>query len=356
MKHTLFIAMLTAAAGSQVFAEETINTIISDATYTGEEYEAYGYVGALGLENDATSGNVNIAEGGNEDHQYHSVYGGYSINAYSVNGNKVTMDSGKVGTINGGSASGTGNSFGNSIVIKDGTPQALNGGVANEGASHDNIVIFMGGSTGAISGGKSYSGAAYNNQIHLVGKSAALTLKDAQDNVVECSGSASGITMGRVVAGSAATESYNNTIDIYGYGLQAQSLGGMNSLTFHLTNAQMSAAEPCITLSTSTARYALNFSEATLQVKALDVQEWTPGTTITLVQSKLAIEGLNSGTLVNITDASGTQVLAQGKLLLTDGEEQTHLLQMTVQGVPEPATGTLSLLALAGLCIRRRRK
>lgn len=37
------------------------------------------------------------------------------------------------------------------------------------------------------------------------------------------------------------------------------------------------------------------------------------------------------------------------------GEQDVKLVGKVVKGVPEPTTGTLSLLALAGLCIRRRK-
>ncbi len=37
------------------------------------------------------------------------------------------------------------------------------------------------------------------------------------------------------------------------------------------------------------------------------------------------------------------------------GNKDMLLVGKVVKGVPEPTTGTLSLLALAGLCIRRRK-
>ena len=40
----------------------------------------------------------------------------------------------------------------------------------------------------------------------------------------------------------------------------------------------------------------------------------------------------------------------------TTGEAGSADNQVTINAVPEPTTATLSLLALAGLCARRRRK
>ena len=51
-------------------------------------------------------------------------------------------------------------------------------------------------------------------------------------------------------------------------------------------------------------------------------------------------------------------VFQTGEIGFTGYEEGSHALNLVVGGgsVPEPTTGTLSLLALAGLCARRRRK
>ncbi|MDO5451424.1 MAG: autotransporter-associated beta strand repeat-containing protein [Akkermansia sp.] len=52
---------------------------------------------------------------------------------------------------------------------------------------------------------------------------------------------------------------------------------------------------------------------------------------------------------VTLKSASGEQMLGEVSF---QGDKAT----LTVKGIPEPTTGTLSLLALAGLCARRRRK
>ena len=48
--------------------------------------------------------------------------------------------------------------------------------------------------------------------------------------------------------------------------------------------------------------------------------------------------------------------LAMNQVGVVWGEHDVKLVGKLVKGVPEPATGSLSLLALAGLCARRRRK
>lgn len=54
---------------------------------------------------------------------------------------------------------------------------------------------------------------------------------------------------------------------------------------------------------------------------------------------------------VTLKSASGEQMLGEVNFQSESGD-----IKLTVKGVPEPTTGTLSLLALAGLCARRRRK
>ena len=51
-------------------------------------------------------------------------------------------------------------------------------------------------------------------------------------------------------------------------------------------------------------------------------------------------------------------VFQEGEIGFTGYEERSHALKLVANGkpTPEPTTGTLSLLALAGLCARRRRK
>ncbi len=355
MKHTLFIAMLTAAAGSQVFAGDTTLTEIQGATYVEA---AYGYVGNYGQGEDASGGNVSLLEAleGGDDLSNASVYGGYtrSESKASCYYNTVTMKGGMVGVINGSSTieGNGGEAHHNSVIMSNGLVNTINGGLADGGNVHDNVIIVSGGRVDSGIRVASSSGEVYDNHLHLVGKGAALTLHDAQGNDVVCQGSAEGLYVGGLNIAD-APNAHGNTVDLYGTAISAKRIKNAQIMNFHLEDGMATSNEIILTLTGDTKSYATDLQKVTFGINADAVEDWTAfeGKTITLVQAGWAIAGLDKPQQVNI--------MKDGKLLTTatlalagDGK----LLQMTVQGVPEPATGTLSLLALAGLCIRRRRK
>ena len=80
----------------------------------------------------------------------------------------------------------------------------------------------------------------------------------------------------------------------------------------------------------------------------------------------LTLNGVESGNPVVLNGVQFTYVgpkaddyvFQTGEIGFTGYEEGSHALNLVVGGgsVPEPTTGSLSLLALAGLCARRRRK
>ena len=80
----------------------------------------------------------------------------------------------------------------------------------------------------------------------------------------------------------------------------------------------------------------------------------------------LTLNGVESGNPVVLNGVQFTYVgpqssdytFQEGEIGFTGYENGSHALNLVVGGgsVPEPTTGTLSLLALAGLCARRRRK
>ena len=72
------------------------------------------------------------------------------------------------------------------------------------------------------------------------------------------------------------------------------------------------------------------------------------GEAITLFNSVEGIE-MENYVRVSLKSAGGEQMLGEVSF---QGDKAT----LSVKGIPEPTTGTLSLLALAGLCARRRRK
>lgn len=83
-------------------------------------------------------------------------------------------------------------------------------------------------------------------------------------------------------------------------------------------------------------------------------------------ETTLKLDGAVAGQTVNMNGVSFTYVgpkasdytFKAGEIGFTGYEHGSYALNLVVGGspTPEPTTGTLSLLALAGLCARRRRK
>ena len=330
MKTTLWITLLAAAlVGGQAFAEVTGTTI--------EEWEHEElmmlYYGKFATDESVSGGDVIIkADPEGVAPVVAGVWGGYAGTGSAI-GNTVTMTGGKVALIIGGESFLGGDSSNNEVIVTGGT-----------------IVD-------SLTGGASPMGIVSNNRVHLVGKGVSdVSIANAQGSISKYSysGGDDGITIGklRVYWPEDANAGEGNSLDIYGTGISVESITSMQILTFNITDGQITnpASESAISLTSTDS--ALNLTGVELQVNDIDVQEWTPGTTVTLVQAETAIEGLESGSMVNIKREN--QVVALGQLLL-DNENKT--LSLTVQGsVPEPTTGTLSLLALAGLASRRRRR
>ena len=294
-----------------------------------------------------------------------SIYGG---NGYTgASNNKVTMQGGNVSDfIYGGNGGKEGNSCNNTVIMTGGSVRMLYGGSSgNNYTPSGNVVIVTGGSiTGALMAGYNLGIGAQNNKVHLVGKGASnVTIADGQGTTSTYSytGVDAGISLTNVFGGYAPKTgiSTGNSIDIYGTGIEISGrFAYMQVLTFNITNDAVTALAPevAVTLTSTSPNDALDLTDIDLRVKDLNVEEWSAGMTVTLVQSTQAIQGLEDDKMVDITDATGAKV-AQGKLQLVNGTDGKHRLNLIVQGnVPEPATGTLSLLALAALASRRRRK
>lgn len=382
--------LATALLGGQVFAAEPTGTDIQGTTEISET-KYYG------LHTDdsrtATGGNVTVKKddsgevpasavvyGGCADEAaasnntvtmqggtVQSIYGGHGYTGAS--NNKVTMQGGNVSEfIYGGNGGTAGDSYNNTVIMTGGSVnKTIYGGASGDNyTASDNVVIVTGGSIKTLLIAGIAGAAARDNKVHLVGKGASnVNIADAQSNIGTYNGSNGGISLSNVIGGRATKTSIStgNSIDIYGTGIEISGMFAyMQVLTFNITNDAVTAQTPevAVTLTSTSSGNALDLTGVDLQVKDLNVEEWSAGMTVTLVQSKQEIKGaseeLKVGKVVDITDATGAKV-AQGKLQLVDGVEGTHLLNLTIQGsVPEPTTGTLSLLALAGLCMRKRRK
>lgn len=257
----------------------------------------------------------------------------------------------------------------NSLVMKGGAVNRLWGAAtyARSSAAQGNSVVMTGGTVfDSVVGGYSgwYAAQANQNAVYLVGKGGKATIKG-----VEYTGSDSGIQInGAVQAGvSENADSTSNSLDIYGTGISAGSIDTKSTqiLNFHIAEAQLSlGSTPMITLTNApldltgfliptddnpTPAQALTFD-------ALGSLEYKPGTSVMLVSDALGIK-INESLLnkeFNIYSHGHPEtIVGTGKIEL---EQNNTILKLTVQGVPEPATGTLSLLALAGLCMRKHRK
>lgn len=353
MKKTLYLSILAAALlGGQVFAD-FIPTEVKGATRSGNSY--YGERNNSGEAKDANV-TVSASETG-EDLSRVNVYGGSASTAAS--NNKITMTGGQVQSLYG--AQGNTTVSGNTVIMTGGkVTSSLRGGHSIADKTElvtplveKNVVIVAGDcELGSVYGGYSSHGYAKDNKVYLVGKGATATITDAQGITKTYDGGTISVKQVRAGEGDSSLDnnSIGNSIDIYGTGITASGyVKDMQILNFHISQNQIGGEDSMLTLTT----YGMDLTNVTIGIQDVnvDVQAWTPGTTVTLVQAKKVITGIESGQEVNIKQ--GDQVVVQGQLVLSN---DNMTLSLSIPGsVPEPTTGTLGLLALAGLCIRRRK-
>ncbi|MBP3224652.1 MAG: hypothetical protein J6M14_05015, partial [Campylobacter sp.] len=121
---------------------------------------------ASGIDTPSYSGNtVNVNLGSNSFNN--SIFGGgdYSTDT-TVSGNTVTLNSGKVWFINGGTAL-TGEVSDNKVIIKGGTSTSVYGGQSEYGAVSGNSVTISSGIIRGVSGGYSNIGAVSGNSVTI---------------------------------------------------------------------------------------------------------------------------------------------------------------------------------------------
>ena len=261
----------------------------------------------------------------------------------------------------------TGDVKNNSLVMKGGAVNRLWGAAtyARLSVADGNSVVMTGGTVfDSVVGGYSENSGASQNAVYLVGKGGKATIRG-----VEYTGSDAGIQIkGAVQVGECyGSNSVGNALDIYGTDI---SIGSIDTaftqlINFHLADARLTSEyAPMITLTNApldltgfliptddnpTPAQALTFD-------ALGSLEYKPGTSVTLVSDALGItidESLLNKEYNIYSHGHPETIVGTGKIEL---EQNNTILKLTVQGVPEPATGTLSLLALAGLCMRKHRK
>lgn len=293
------------------------------------------------------------------------VYGGYTYDWADdavANNNKVTMTSGQVTSITVGETWG-GDANNNTFVMEGGTVFGDVQVSAPYSNSNGNVAILTGGSIEvSLTVGATY-GEGYtvnNNKLHLVGEGAVAEIADAQGNAATYTGSS--ISLGQVVVAGIddGATAENNSIDIYGAGIEATSLDGFDQLNFHMVNDLATTSGPMISLDGPLPLYTLLKDSSSLSLYGEAVTDWAAfeDKAITLISNTAGIYVLSDTLKENydILDASGAIVAtATLSVVGSSGGPQSLVVSNIQSTVPEPTTGTLSLLALAGLCIRRRK-
>ena len=290
------------------------------------------------------------------------VYGGYTYDWADdavANNNKVTMTSGQVTSITVGETWG-GDANNNTFVMEGGTVFGDVQVSAPYANSNGNVAILTGGSievslTVGATYGEGYT--ANNNKLHLVGEGAGevsiggVTYEHTND-----------ISLGEVVVAGIddGATAENNSIDIYGAGIEATSLDGFDQLNFHMVDGLATTSGPMISLDGPLPLYTLLKDSSSLSLYGEAVTDWAAfeGKEVTLISNTAGIYVLSDTLKENydILDASGAIVAtATLSVVGSSGGPQSLVVSNIQSTVPEPTTGTLSLLALAGLCIRRRK-
>ncbi len=325
-----------------------------------------------------------------------SVAGGDSFNG-NVGKNSVTIENARVnGTVEGG-FSFYGNAMGNTVTIRNNASTGpVRGGYSNNGnVSGNTVMVESGSNASSVYGGYSSGGTATDNHV---------TIKDA--------------TFGSYVYGGragAGDEASGNTVTLNKASSTSQSgstiYGGYTSGNGNATDNTVTLMGEANELSKSTiyGGYSSNSGDAvTGNTLTLDgfkgtvkgirnfdtvnfvLNSWEEGATLLTLTDEESL--LNNFTL-NIDFATwNAEVEAEGQMTLIAGLSSESLLAnwtFSVGGVsplsadtpfevqlvtredglmdlvavaagndtvPEPTTATLSLLALAGLAARRRRK
>ena len=285
------------------------------------------------------------------------VYGGLTRNGFA-NGNTVTLSGGNITRDLVGGYSLNGNVGGNSVIVTGGSVENVCGAFFTEAQSiTGNKVLISGGQVGTA---RAYyihhaSKVEYADNVIIMSGGKTNSLLNAERIHLAGAGFNGSIEGVENIAGQAlncGSVGSCDSIDIYGSLITATSLSARVALNFHLMNGLLTEDTPMVTLGDT-----LSLSkDLTLSFDALDSMEWKPGDSVTLVNAKesmgIAPELLaREYNIYRYGDPAKT-IVATAKLEL---DQDNTVLMLTVQGIPEPATGTLGLLALAGLAARRRR-
>ena len=333
--------------------------VLGSDSYGGKNYgnmvtmnggQAFRVTGGQGLAS-ANENKVNLTDAQVDDY----VYGGKSDEG-DANGNTVTVTNSQVGVI--AAAEGY-NTVGNTAVMSGGKADSIGGGLSNGGENSGNTVIVTEGVVqyGIIGGHLWNGGELRDNRVYLVGKGATATIGGQQ-----YTGGSSGIQAGSIAAAYALEDGVGepadlisgNAIDVYGTDITAGRMYGMQILNFHIMEGLANFEEAAMVSITGTVESdRLDLTSVQLGFYAEGVEDWSAfaGKSVTLVEAAQEILGVDSGTQVDIM--IGDRVVGAAALVLGSGNKTLSLENIVF--VPEPATGTLGLLALAALAARRRK-
>ena len=243
MKKSLFITMLAAALmGSQVLAEDSIPTTVSNASL----YYGPIYVGEYSDTDDVSGGAVTIQEDLvlGDDLSGCDVYGGRTVGDGKIaTNNAVTMSGGEVGSVFGGCSllgnaenntvtisggqvvrvygaySASGVVTGNTATVSGGRVDILEGGFSQDGIASANTVTVSDGQVGAVFAGGSQYGNAENNTATISGGEVELVYggQSAYGNAENNAAYILGGKIGSVIGGSSQGGSANgNTVVLSG--------------------------------------------------------------------------------------------------------------------------------------------
>lgn len=311
-------------AGGYAYGNGYVNNNTVDIGGDSRAVQVYGGI----TQNGSADGNTVTLSGGNISRD---LVGGYSLNG-DVGGNTAIVTGGSVENVCGAAFLNSREIKGNKVLISGG-----NVGTARGYSQHstqvkfvDNVIIMSGGTAGSLQ---------LAERIHLAGAGFDGTIEGVEHIVgqaLECG------TVGSC-----------DSIDIYGSQISGTRLTARVALNFHLMNGLLTEAAPMVTLGDT-----LNLSrDLTLSFDALDCVEWEPGDSVTLMKSQngMSIAPELLAKEYNIYQNGDPHKIIMATARLELNQDKT-MLMLTVQKVPEPATGTLGLPALAALCMRRRRK
>lgn len=141
---------------------------------------------------------------------------------------------------------------------------------------------------------------------------------------------------------------------MYGTNIVTERMYGMQILNFHIMEGLANFEEAAMVSITGTVGSdRLDLTSVQLGFYGESVEDWSAfaGKSVTLVEAAQEILGVDSGTQVDIM--IGDRVVGAAALVLGSGNKTLSLENIVF--VPEPATGTLGLLALAALAARRRK-